>query len=116
MPLLWTRLQSAGQRRLTRDKDRLANLEKLRQSLNPRRPLDLGFALVRKADHSIVRSAANLGPGDWVSLQFGDGERNAVVDDSAPPAVGPPVIAASAPPKPARPKPTTPKPDQGDLF
>jgi exodeoxyribonuclease VII large subunit len=116
LPALWNRLNAAGERRLRRDEDRLANLEKLRQSLNPRRPLDLGFALVRKADHSIVRSAANLGPGDWVSLQFGDGERNAVVDDSAPPAVAPAAIAAAAPPKPARPKPTTPKPDQGDLF
>jgi exodeoxyribonuclease VII large subunit len=116
LPALWSRLNAAGERRLRRDEDRLTNLEKLRQSLNPRRPLDLGFALVRKADHSIVRSAANLGPGDWVSLQFGDGERNAVVDDSAPPAVAPAVIAAAAPPKPARPKPTTPKPDQGDLF
>ena len=116
LPALWNRLNAAGARRLRRDEDRLANLEKLRQSLNPRRPLDLGFALVRKADHSIVRSAANLGPGDWVSLQFGDGERNAVIDDSAPPAVAPAAIAAAAPPKPARPKPTTPKPDQGDLF
>ena len=111
LPALWTRLNSAGERRLRRDEDRLANLEKLRQSLNPRRPLDLGFALVRKADRSIVRSAASLGPGDWVSLQFGDGDRNAVIDGGEAPVMAPP-----APPKPARPKPTTPKPDQGDLF
>ncbi|MBU4435138.1 MAG: exodeoxyribonuclease VII large subunit [Alphaproteobacteria bacterium] len=111
LPALWTRLNAAGDRRLRRDEDRLTNLEKLRQSLNPRRPLDLGFALVRKADRSIVRSAASLGPGDWVSLQFGDGDRNAVIDGGEAPAEG-----MVAPPKPARPKPTTPKPDQGDLF
>ncbi len=116
LPALWSRLNAAGKRRLQRDDDRLSSLEKLRQSLNPRRPLDLGFALVRKADHSIVRSAAHLGPGDWVSLQFGDGERNALIDDSAPPAVAPAPALTTAPPKPARPKPTTPKPDQGDLF
>ncbi|MDI1364888.1 MAG: exodeoxyribonuclease VII large subunit [bacterium] len=111
LPALWSRLNAAGERRLKRDEDRLTSLEKLRQSLNPRRPLDLGFALVRKADRSIVRSAASLGPGDWVSLQFGDGDRNAVIDGGEAPAEG-----LVAPPKAARPKPTTPKPDQGDLF
>ncbi len=116
LPALWNRLNAAGERRLRRDEDRLANLEKLRQSLNPRRPLDMGFALVRKADRSIVRSAASLGPGDWVSLQFGDGDRNALIDDSAPPAVTPSASPAPQPPRPARPKATTPKPDQGDLF
>ena len=116
LPALWNRLNAAGERRLRRDEDRLANLEKLRQSLNPRRPLDMGFALVRKADRSIVRSAASLGPGDWVSLQFGDGDRSALIDDSAPPAVTPSASLAPQPPRPARLKATTPKPDQGDLF
>jgi exodeoxyribonuclease VII large subunit len=112
LPVLWDRLKAAGERRVRRDEDRLANLEKLRQSLNPRRPLDLGFALVRRADRSIVRSAAGLSPGDFVSLQFGDGDRNAVIDGGDMP---PPMPQAA--PRPPRPRPaTTPKADQGDLF
>jgi len=112
LPVLWERLKAAGERRVKRDEDRLASLEKLRRSLDPRRPLDLGFALVRRADRSIVRSAASLGPGDFVSLQFGDGHRNAVIDGGEMP-----LSAPSAPARPSRPRPaTTPKADQGDLF
>jgi exodeoxyribonuclease VII large subunit len=64
LPVLWTRLQSAGQRRVTRAQDQLASLDKLRQSLNPERPLELGFALVRKADGSLARSAGDLASGE----------------------------------------------------
>ena len=112
LPVLWDRLKAAGERRVKRDEDRLATLEKLRRSLDPRRPLDLGFALVRRADRSIVRSSASLGPGDGVSLQFGDGDRNAVIDGGDAPAPLPPALARPARPKAA----TTPKADQGDLF
>ena len=108
LPALWERLNAAGARRLKRDEDRLTSLEKLRQSLNPRRPLDLGFALVRAADGTIIRAAASLGPSDRVSLQFGDGERQAVIDGGEGP--------SPLPVRPSRPKSTTPKPDQGDLF
>lgn len=111
LPALWDRLRAAGERRLRRDEDRLAGLEKLRQSLNPRRPLAMGFALVRKADRSIVRSAASLAAGDWVSLQFGDGDRNAIIDGQDAP-----IPPSSSPPKPTRARPITSKPDQGDLF
>jgi len=112
LPVLWERLKAAGERRVKRDEDRLTSLEKLRRSLDPRRPLDLGFALVRRADRSIVRSATGLGAGDLVSLQFGDGDRNAIIDGGAMP---PP--APSVPARPSRPRPaTTPKADQGDLF
>jgi len=114
LPVLWERLRSAGARRLTRAEDQLANLDKLRQSLNPRRPMELGFALVRKADGTIVRTSAALALGDHVSLQFADGEREAVIGDEGPaPSSAPPV---RSPPAPPRPKPVPPKTDQGDLF
>lgn len=111
LPALWSRLNDAGKRRLQRDADRLSSLEKLRQSLNPERPLELGFALVRKADGALARSASDLVAGERVNLKFKNGDRDAVIDGEG-------VVHATPPPalKPARPKPTTPKPDQGDLF
>ncbi|HQR88530.1 MAG TPA: exodeoxyribonuclease VII large subunit, partial [Caulobacter sp.] len=86
-------------------------LEKLRQSLNPERPLELGFALVRKADGALARSAGDLAAGERVNLKFKSGDRDAVIDGEG-------VVHAPPPPalKPTRAKPTTPKPDQGDLF
>ncbi len=114
LPALWDRLQAAGNRRLARAEDQLANLDKLRLSLNPRRPLELGFALVRKADGTIVRSSAALALGDHVALQFADGEREAVIgNEGPPPSPAAPVRPAPAPP---RPKPAPPKTEQGDLF
>jgi exodeoxyribonuclease VII large subunit len=107
LPQLDARLTAAFQRSLARAGDRLTQLDKLRLSLNPERPLDLGFALVRKADGSIARSADVLQSGEAVTLKFKRGERGAVID-------GAPQAAAA----PARPKAAPPaaKPQQGDLF
>ncbi|ATC25250.1 exodeoxyribonuclease VII large subunit [Caulobacter vibrioides] len=111
LPALWDRLNAAGQRRLQRDADRLANLEKLRQSLNPERPLELGFALVRKGDGTLARSAADLVSGERVNLKFKSGDRDAVIDGEGGLAPAPTAPA----PKP-RPKPAAPPAGQGDLF
>jgi len=114
LPALWQRLNAAGDRRLQRDADRLAGLEKLRQSLNPERPLELGFALVRKGDGTLARSAADLVSGERVNLKFKSGDRDAVIDGEGG-FVPPPAQAAAPAPKP-RPKPPTPPAGQGDLF
>jgi exodeoxyribonuclease VII large subunit len=105
LPLLGQRLDAALARRLTRASDQLSQLDKLRLSLDPARPLKLGFALVRGPDNAIIRSAAALKSGDAVTLQFADAKRGAVID-GAP--------SAPAPARPAKPAP--PKPQQGDLF
>lgn len=114
LPALWQRLNAAGDRRLQRDVDRLAGLEKLRQSLNPERPLELGFALVRKGDGTLARSAADLVSGERVNLKFKSGDRDAVIDGEGG-FVPPPAPAAAPAPKP-RPKPASPPAGQGDLF
>ena len=114
LPALWQRLNAAGDRRLQRDIDRLASLEKLRQSLNPERPLELGFALVRKGDGTLARSAADLVSGERVNLKFKSGDRDAVIDGEGG-FVPPPTPAPAPAPKP-RPKPAAPPIDQGDLF
>jgi exodeoxyribonuclease VII large subunit len=113
LPALWERLNAAGQRRLQRDADRLANLEKLRQSLNPERPLDLGFALVRKGDGTLARSAGDLMSGERVNLKFKSGDRDAVIDGEG--GFAPPTAPPAPAPKP-RPKPSGPPAGQGDLF
>jgi len=108
LPLLGLRLAAAVARRLTRGADQLGQLDKLRLSLDPERPLKLGFALVRGPDDAIIRSAAALKSGDAVTLQFADAKRGAVIDGA------PQAPAAPAPARPARPAAT--KPQQGDLF
>ncbi|MBX3479818.1 MAG: exodeoxyribonuclease VII large subunit [Caulobacter sp.] len=88
---------------------RLESLDKLRMSLAPKRPLRNGFALVSRADGSLVRQGGALAPGEAVSLMFEDTTRQAVIDGEG----GRPAPA----PKPAAKKPSTPPPSgQGSLF
>ncbi|KQZ32232.1 exodeoxyribonuclease VII large subunit [Caulobacter sp. Root1472] len=113
LPALQERMNNCVTRRLEREADRLVALDKLRLSLNPTRPLELGFALVHKADGGIARSASELVGGERVRLQFKLGEREAVIDGEAGAPARP---APPAPPRPA-PKPKTPSSsDQGSLF
>jgi len=114
LPALQDRLNAVAQRRLKHETDRLVGLDKLRLSLNPERPLELGFALVRKADGTIARSAGELASGERVNLKFKLGDRDAVIDGESSGVVSPPV--AIPPPRPA-PKPKAPpSTDQGSLF
>ena len=107
---LFARARPAALRRIERAAERLAGLDRQRISLNPERPLDLGFALVRKADGSIARSADALASGEAVTLKFKMGERGAVID-------GAPALSEPQPgPKPAPPKPKPAPSQQGDLF
>jgi exodeoxyribonuclease VII large subunit len=100
LPELEVRLDQAMKRRLAAEADRLGRLDQLRRSLDPNRPLELGFARVHRADGALVRTAASLHPGDAVSLVFADDQRRAVIDGSKP-------TAGRAKPSPA---------SQRDLF
>jgi exodeoxyribonuclease VII large subunit len=105
---LGARLAPATLRRLERLDERLVSLDKLRLTLNPERPLELGFALVHRPDGSIVRDGAALEAGEAVTLEFkGKVKRGAVIEGTPPPA-----RPAPGP----KPKPAAIKPDQGDLF
>jgi exodeoxyribonuclease VII large subunit len=92
----------ALQRVVPREAQRLAQLSRALAGLNPKRPMELGFAQVRDADGHLVRAAAALSSGQAVTLRFLDGDKGAVVD------------GAPAPRTPARPK--SRPPGQGDLF
>jgi exodeoxyribonuclease VII large subunit len=96
---LGARLPPILARRLQRDRERLASLERQRVSLNPEGPLQRGYALVRRADGSLARSAKALASAEPVTLKFADGERGAVVDGAA-----------------ARRRAASGDPQQGDLF
>ncbi len=107
LPALGERLRGALGRRLIAAHDRVGQLDKLRLSFDPNRPLALGFALVRRADGSIARQGAALAAGEAVTLKFADTERGAVIDGGQ---------AAAPPPARAKPSPKAPSRNQGDLF
>ncbi len=97
------RLRPALTRRLAGAAERLRALDQLRRSLDPDRPLAIGFARVHRADGRLARSAIALAVGEAVKLVFTDGAREAIVDGGA------------RRPSPARTQPVGPT-GQGDLF
>ena len=126
------RLDPAIARRQRQAGDQLAETLRLLDSLSYRNVLRRGFAMVHSAD-ALVTKAAQLLPGQALTIEFGDGCAEAVVD--APPgAVTSPAAPAGAkaasaePTKPAAkpvPKPTAKSQrkttaggggDQGSLF
>jgi exodeoxyribonuclease VII large subunit len=74
------RLGPIVSRRLQRETERLASLERQRVSLNPEGPLERGYTMIRRADGSLATSARQLAPAEAVRLKFKDGERNAIID------------------------------------
>jgi exodeoxyribonuclease VII large subunit len=101
--------RSAG-KVISERRERLEALDKLRLSLDPKRPLRNGFALVTRADGSLVRQGGGLASGEAVSLMFEDTTRQAVIDGEGGKVIAPPV--AKPAPKKAPPPPT----QQGNLF
>jgi exodeoxyribonuclease VII large subunit len=77
------RLAPSVGRRLQRATDRLTSLERQRVSLNPEGPLERGYALVRRADHTLALSGRSLVSGEPITLKFKDETRGAVVDGAA---------------------------------
>jgi exodeoxyribonuclease VII large subunit len=108
------RALSAGlaQRRHTLD-----GQAKLLGSLGYHSVLARGFALVRDADGTMVRSAHAVTPGRELDIEFADGRVTADAREIAPATSGP--AGKSQPPqreKPAAPAPKPPAKGQGSLF
>jgi exodeoxyribonuclease VII large subunit len=93
------RMLPTVRRRLQREAERLASLERQRVSLNPEGPLERGYTLIRRANGRLATSAVQLAPAEAVRLRFKDGERNAIIDGA-----------------PGRKRSIAAGPDQGDLF
>jgi exodeoxyribonuclease VII large subunit len=85
LPELTARMAGAVERRLSAATERLSGLDKLRLSLDPNRPLELGFARVHHADGSLARSGAELAEGEAVRLVFAHDSRQALISDAAAP-------------------------------
>ncbi|QBX38144.1 exodeoxyribonuclease VII large subunit [Brevundimonas sp. S30B] len=99
------RFHPAVERRLARDRDRLAALARALASLDPARPKP-GFARVEDGEGRWVTRAADLTPGQAVRLTFPDGAKAATIN-------GEPMAGRPRP----SPRPRPPAPDsQGDLF
>ncbi len=104
LPELGMRVNDAMMRSLTRAGDRLGNLDQLRLSLDPDRPLNLGFARVNRPDGHLVSSPDSVTDGEHLVLTFkGDRRLDVTAGLSA---------AKPAPKKPSPP----PSPRQGSLF
>jgi len=107
------RFNGAIGRRFETEAAKLTALDKLRQTLNPKRPPRPGFVLVTRADGSLARNGADLASGEAVNLMFEDATRVAVIDGGGE---GAPPPAPATAPRPIAKKPTAPPPGQGDLF
>ena len=76
---LASRLAPLARRNIVRAEERLGHLAQIHASLDPKRPLSRGFAMVKHTDGRLVRSAGSLAAGEAIELEFHDGERGAVV-------------------------------------
>lgn len=99
------RLPEAIMRIFAQRTDRLKAVEQLRLSLNPDRPLDLGFARVNRKDGQLVTSPDMVLAGEGLELTFkGNRKLDVTVGEGAPPAPKPVVKKTAA------------TPQQGSLF
>ena len=82
---LGRRMRTGLDRGMAREREQLSRLDQLLRSLNPDRPLELGFARVHRADGALVRRAAGLKAGEAVALHFHDAVREARIEGERPP-------------------------------
>jgi exodeoxyribonuclease VII large subunit len=80
---LGARLEPLARRALVQADERMSRLARVHASLDPTGPLRRGFAMVRRGDGRLARSAGALSAGESIHLQFHDGERMAVVEGSS---------------------------------
>ncbi|WP_299426959.1 exodeoxyribonuclease VII large subunit [uncultured Shimia sp.] len=109
------RLSDGGTRQVQTLKDRLASLDRMRETLSYTATLQRGYAVVR-GDGALVKTSAEASAANALEIEFADG-RLSVGSGGA--------VVPSAPPQPAaeKPKPApkpkakkTPPPEQGSLF
>lgn len=77
------RLSAAAAHRLTAARARLDTQAAQLSAADPQRAVQRGFALVRKADGSLARNAADLRPGDPLTLTLARGSVEATVTSIA---------------------------------
>lgn len=78
-----TRMERSVERTLGRAAARAEGLDARLRSLSPLAVLDRGYALVRDANGSVIRSTSQLSPGDHLRTRVSDGEFGSTVDEIA---------------------------------
>jgi exodeoxyribonuclease VII large subunit len=78
---LQQRLARAMHLKLERHAARLERLHAHLEHLDPRQVLERGYSIVRRADGSIVRAAAEVARGEQVGVEFARGSAQAIVKD-----------------------------------
>ena len=63
---------------------RLGTLAARLDSINPMAVLSRGYAIVKSASGSVIKSAAQVATGDFITTQLRDGELSSVVTDGGP--------------------------------
>lgn len=81
---LGDRLRWAGEGALDRRERVLERVEARLAGLDPYRPLELGYSLVRRADGGFVRSIADVHPGETLAIQVRDGDVAVTVQHVVP--------------------------------
>ncbi|MFQ5568568.1 MAG: exodeoxyribonuclease VII large subunit [Rhodothermales bacterium] len=77
---LTARLHRSARHTLQRERQRLETTQHRLEILDPRRPLERGYARVER-EETPIRNAADLHPGDRVTLHFLDGTRDARIEE-----------------------------------
>ncbi|WP_321394350.1 exodeoxyribonuclease VII large subunit [Emcibacter sp.] len=98
---LGARLDRAAQRQLDQHRRALDSSTRLFDSLNYKRVLDRGYAVIRDAAGKAVTLAGDIRPGDGLDIEFRDGHVTARAE------------AGGAPPAPKKPKKATKPADDG---
>lgn len=75
------RLERAGHNRLALLRERVVGLEHRLEGLNPLAILERGYAVVRREDGGLVRSASEVRVGEHVDIRLSDGRLVAQVQD-----------------------------------
>jgi exodeoxyribonuclease VII large subunit len=84
-----THLDRSAERLLHTSAAALSSLEARLHSLSPLSVLERGYALVLNAEGALVRSSAQLIPGDLLSTRLADGSFTSRVESAAQPPAGP---------------------------
>jgi exodeoxyribonuclease VII large subunit len=78
-----TRLDRSIDRSMSASKARLGGLDARLHSLSPLAVLDRGYALVLSSDGALVRSAAQIAPGDALTTRLADGAFTSRVESTS---------------------------------
>ncbi len=115
------RLTDAGSRQVQTLKDRLASLDRMRETLSYTATLERGYAVVR-GDGKLVKTSAEASAAQALEIEFADGRLSVGEGAAVSPATSAPSAPAPEAPKPApkaaaKPKPKKSEPpEQGSLF